>query len=113
LPGKAGAENAAAEGQRLATMFCCVACHSVTDTAMTNVGPKWKGLFGSKRDYVTDKGKKGSLVADEAYLRESILEPNAKKHASFLKSEFAMPSFAGVLSDAQIDSIVLYIKTLK
>ena len=103
----------AAEGQRLATMFGCVACHSVTDTAMTNVGPKWKGLFGSKRDYVTDKGKKGSLVADEAYLRESILEPNAKKHASFLKSEFAMPSFAGVLSDAQIDSIVLYIKTLK
>jgi mono/diheme cytochrome c family protein len=103
----------AAEGQRLATMFGCVACHSVTDTAMTNVGPKWKGLFGSKRDYVTDKGKKGSLAADEAYLRESILEPNAKKHASFLKSEFAMPSFAGVLSDAQIDSIVLYIKTLK
>ena len=103
----------AAEGQRLATMFGCVACHSVTDTAMTNVGPKWKGLFGSKRDFVTDKGKKGSLVADEAYLRESILEPNAKKHASFLKSEFAMPSFAGVLSDAQIDSIVLYIKTLK
>jgi cytochrome c2 len=103
----------AAEGQRLATMFGCVACHSVTDTAMTNVGPKWKGLFGSKRDFVTDKGKKGSLTADEAYLRESILEPNAKKHASFLKSEFAMPSFAGVLSDAQIDSIVLYIKTLK
>jgi glucose/arabinose dehydrogenase/cytochrome c2 len=101
------------EGKRIATMFGCVACHSVTDTAMTNVGPKWKGLFGSKRDYVTDKGKKGSLSADEAYIRESILEPNAKKHASFLKSEFAMPSFAGVLSDAQIDSLILYIKTLK
>ena len=103
----------AAEGQRLATMFGCVACHSVTDTAMTNVGPKWKGLFGSKRDFVTDKGKKGSLTADEAYLRESILEPNAKKHASFMKSEFAMPSFAGVLSDAQIESIILYIQSLK
>jgi len=101
------------EGQRLATMFGCVACHSVTDTAMTNVGPKWKGLFGSKRDFVTDKGKKGSLIADEAYVRESILEPNAKKHASFVKSEFAMPSFAGILSEAQIESLVLYIKTLK
>jgi cytochrome c2 len=101
------------EGQRLATMFGCVACHSVTDTAMNNVGPKWKGLFGSKRDYVTDKGKKGSAVVDAAYLRESILEPNAKKHASFVKSEFAMPSFAGVLTDAQVDSIVLYIQTLK
>jgi len=101
------------EGKRLATMFGCAACHSVGETAMTNVGPTWKGLFGSKRDYVTDKGKKGSLIADEAYIRESILEPNAKKHASFLKSEFAMPSFAGVLSDAQIESLVLYIKSLK
>ncbi len=103
----------AAEGQRLATMFGCVACHSVTDTAMSNVGPKWPGLFGSKRDIVTEKGKKATVMADRAYLRESILEPNAKKHASFLKSEFAMPSFAGVLTDAQIDSIILYIQTLR
>ena len=103
----------AAEGQRLATMFGCVACHSVTDTAMSNVGPKWAGLFGSKRDIVTEKGKKATVTADRAYLRESILEPNAKKHASFLKSEFAMPSFAGVLTDAQIDSIILYIQTLR
>jgi len=94
-------------------MFGCVACHSVGETAMSNVGPSWKGLFGSKRDYVTDKGKKGSLIADATYVREAILEPNAKKHASFVKSEFAMPSFAGVLSDAQVDSIVLYIKSLK
>jgi mono/diheme cytochrome c family protein len=101
------------EGKRLATMFGCVACHSVTDTAMTNVGPKWKGLYGSKRDIVTEQGKKASVSADEAYLRESILEPNAKKHASFLKSEFAMPSFAGVLTDAQVDSIILYIRTLE
>jgi len=103
----------AEEGKRLATMFGCAACHLAGETAMTNVGPAWKGLFGSQRDYVTDKGKKGSLVADEAYIRESILEPNAKKHASYLKSEFAMPSFAGVLSDAQIDSLILYIKSLK
>ncbi|MFM8549690.1 MAG: hypothetical protein ACKOBS_03310, partial [Verrucomicrobiota bacterium] len=103
----------AQEGQRLATMFGCVACHSVTDTAMSNVGPKWKGLFGSKRDYVTDKGKKGSTVVDVAYLRESVLEPNAKRHASFLKSEFAMPSFAGVLTEGQVDSLVLYIKSLQ
>ena len=103
----------AKEGQRIATMFGCVACHSVTDTAMSNVGPKWKGLFGSQRDYVTEAGKKGSARVDAAYLRESILEPNAKKHASFVKSEFAMPSFAGVLSDAQIESLVLYIQSLK
>ena len=101
------------DGKRLATMFGCIACHSVSETVMVNVGPTWKGLFGSRRDYVSDKGKKDSLIADAKYLRESILEPNAKKHASFLRSEFAMPSFAGVLSDAQVDSIILYIQSLK
>ena len=101
------------EGRRLATVYGCAACHSVTETAMTNVGPSWKGLFGSRRDYVTDQGRKGSLIADEAYVRESILAPNAKRHASYLKSEFAMPSFAGVLSDAQIESLILYIKSLR
>ena len=101
------------EGKRLATMFGCIACHSVSETVMVNVGPTWKGLFGSRRDYVSDKGKKDSLIADAKYLRESILEPNAKKHASFLRSEFAMPSFAGVLSDAQVESIILYIESLK
>jgi len=101
------------EGRRLSTVFGCVACHSVTDTAMTNVGPKWKGLYGSKRDYVTDARKKGSLKVDDAYLRESILKPEAKKHASFLKSEFAMPSFAGVMTDAQIESVILYIRSLR
>jgi mono/diheme cytochrome c family protein len=30
-----------------------------------------------------------------------------------VKSEFAMPSFAGVLTDAQVDSIILYIQTLR
>jgi mono/diheme cytochrome c family protein len=101
------------EGRRLATVYGCVACHSVTATVMTNVGPTWQGLFGSRRDYVTDQGRKGTLIADEAYLRESILEPNAKRHAAYLKSEFAMPSFAGVLTEAQIDALILYIKSLR
>jgi len=101
------------EGRRLATMFGCVACHSVLDIDQPHVGPKWKGLFGTKRDYITDKGKKGSCLADEAYLRESILEPGAKRAPAYARGEYAMPSFAGILSEAQIESLVLYIKTLK
>jgi mono/diheme cytochrome c family protein len=114
-PAKAAAKETVSveEGRRLSTVYGCVACHSVTDTAMTNVGPKWKGLYGSKRDYVTEARKKGSLTVDDAYLRESILRPEAKKHASFLKSEFAMPSFAGVMTDAQIESVILYIRSLR
>jgi mono/diheme cytochrome c family protein len=103
----------AEEGRRLATMFGCVACHSVLDIDQPHVGPKWKGLYGAKRDYVTDKGKKGTCVADNAYIRESILDPNAKKAPAYAKGEYAMPSFAGILSDAQITSLTLYIKSLK
>ncbi len=103
----------AEEGRRLATMFGCVACHSVLDIDQPHVGPKWKGLYGAQRDFITDKGKKGTCVADDAYIRESILDPNAKKAPAYAKGEYAMPSFAGILSDAQISSLILYIQTLK
>jgi len=111
---KAQAEVVTAEeGRRLATMFGCVACHSTKDIDQPHVGPQWKGLYGSVREYVTEQGKKGSCVADDAYIRESILEPNAKRAPAYAKGEYAMPSFAGILSDAQIASLTLYIKSLK
>jgi hypothetical protein len=52
-------------------------------------------------------------VVDDAYLRESILQPSAKRHADFAKSEYAMPSYAGVVTESQLESLVLYIKSLK
>ncbi|MDZ4401416.1 cytochrome c [Prosthecobacter sp.] len=101
------------EGRRLSQMLGCVACHSVKDQDFFHIGPKWKGLFGTQRDYLTEKKAKGTIAADEAYLRESILQPNAKRHTSFTKSEYAMPSYAGVITDTQLESLVLYIKSLK
>jgi mono/diheme cytochrome c family protein len=56
-------------------------------------------------------GKKA--VADESYLRESILEPAAKVVRGFEKSETSMPSYEGVLSSAQIEALVAYIKGLR
>jgi hypothetical protein len=53
------------------------------------------------------------LVADEAYLRESILEPAVKIVKGFERGEYGMPSYAGVLTDQQIDSLILFIKTLQ
>ena len=52
-------------------------------------------------------------VANEAYVRESIREPAAKVVRGFEKSDTGMPSYEGVLSDAQIEALILYIKTLK
>ena len=72
-----------------------------TTSTVTRLGPSWKGLFGSPRTYA-----KGVLraTADEAYLRESILEPAAKVVSGYERGESGMPSYAGVLNDRQIES---------
>jgi mono/diheme cytochrome c family protein len=101
------------EGKRLALLFACVACHAEQpNPAIARSGPPWKGLFGQPRAVFVN-GKPTTVIADENYLRESILEPTAKIAAGFEKGEYAMPSFAGVLKPSQIDSLVLYIASLK
>jgi mono/diheme cytochrome c family protein len=101
------------EGKRLAQLFACVACHAdEPNPIVARSGPPWRGLYGSQRD-VFVAGKPVTAKADEAYLRESILDPVAKVAAGFEKGEYAMPSFAGILNDAQIEALILYLKTLK
>lgn len=107
----AATKPTAEEGERLYQMFGCMACHSTDGTLVGKVGPSWKGLFGSERDIA--KGSKGKFKADEAYLRESITNPSAKVVKGFEKFDTGMPIYAGILNDSQIDSIILYIKSLK
>jgi mono/diheme cytochrome c family protein len=97
------------EGRKLSALVGCTACHSTDGVTGPKVGPTWKGLFGSQREF---KGGEPA-VADEAYLRESILEPTAKVVLGFEKNDTGMPSYAGVLTDAQVEALILYIKTLK
>jgi cytochrome c oxidase subunit 2 len=52
----------------------------------------------------------GAITVDENYLRESILEPQAKVVQGFPPS---MPTFKGQLSDRRISGLVEYIKTIK
>ena len=101
------------EGRRLAQMFGCAACHSFEGKDMAHVGPTWKGLFGSERQWTSPDKKKGKSNADSDYIRESILDPSAKVVAAYSRGEYAMPSYAGALTDSQIDSLVLFIETLK
>jgi cytochrome c oxidase subunit II len=58
-------------GEKWMGDFGCDACHSIDGA--TRLGPTWLGLYGSERIF-TDGS---STVADEPYLRESILEPDA------------------------------------
>lgn len=73
------------------------------------VGPSWKSLFNSKVSLANGQ----STLADETYLRESILDPSAKIVAGYDKSETSMPSYEGLLSRPQIESLVLYLRSLQ
>ena len=97
------------EGRRLANLLGCFACHSTDGTLAGKVGPTWKGLSGSKVPLKDGR----QVVADEAYLRESIREPQAKIVRGFDKSDAGMPSYQGVITDDQIEALVLYLKSLQ
>jgi mono/diheme cytochrome c family protein len=112
-PVAVGAPASAEEGQRLAQMFACVACHFPAANAIADrSGPTWRGLAGAERKVFVE-GRPTTVTADAAYLRESILNASAKIAAGYETGEFAMPSYAGVLTEAQVDSLVLHIQTLK
>ena len=83
----------------------CAACHQVTDAK--GVGPSWKGLWGRK-EIMTDGLE---VVADENYIRESILKPNAKIVRGYPAG--VMPTFAGQLNEQELMGVIDYIKSLK
>ena len=51
-----------------------------------------------------------TVVADDNYIRESILQPNVKIVAGF---QPVMPSFQGLVTEEQIVALTAYIKSLK
>lgn len=100
------ATGGAALGQQIATKNACLGCHSINGT--TVVGPSWKGLAGSTRQLQGG----GTASADDAYLRESIVSPNAKVTNGFPAG--AMPqNFGTTLTSDEITALIEYIKSLK
>jgi len=79
----------------------CTACHSLDGSK--KVGPSFKDLACSER-----KSNVGTFTADDAYLLESILEPNKKIADGFPP---AMPPMGGTLSRSKIDSAILFLKS--
>uniref|UniRef100_UPI003593BA30 c-type cytochrome n=1 Tax=Persicitalea sp. TaxID=3100273 RepID=UPI003593BA30 len=99
-------ELASAEkGKAIFTKTACAGCHSEGTRTKGMYGPPFQGLYGAKRPL--EDGS--TVVADDAYLRESILNPTAK----IIKGYNAeMPSFEGILSDTDIESVILFVKSL-
>jgi len=106
-------ESSAEIGASLYTSFGCVGCHASTDESRVMAGPSFVGLYGSPRKVSAGGGTSITRIADEAYLRESILEPGAKTVLGYEHVEVAMPGFGGVLSEAQVESLILFLKSLR
>lgn len=96
-----GPEAGAAQGKSLAQSKGCVACHTVNGAP--GVGPTWKGLYG-KTETMTDGT---TALVDEAYLREFILNPQARHVKGFPP---IMPKIP--LSDEELAALVAYIQSL-
>ena len=82
----------------------CRSCHSLDGSRV--VGPTWKGIYGAKREFESGP----DVIADENYLRESILNPAAKIVKGY---PAAMPPYAGQLSDDEVQQLIEYMKTIK
>ena len=94
----------AERGKQLFVQWGCQTCHSTDGSKLA--GPSFKGLFG-KDEELADGSK---VKVDENYIRESILNPNAKVVKGFPP---VMPVFQGQLKDPQIDALIAFIKEQK
>ncbi len=94
--------SAAAEGQKLFQNLGCAACHQLE---RQDIGPVLSNLFGSQVRLQNGQ----SVTANENYLRESILRPQAKIVAGF---STLMPSYEGRLNEEQLLQLIAYIKSL-
>ena len=102
LSGNANQMSPAAAGQQMFESLGCASCHGAN--AEGGRGPALLGLFGSN---VTLSN--GQTMADEAYIRESILNPQAKIVTGFGP---IMPSFQGQVNEEQLLQLVAYMKSL-
>jgi cytochrome c oxidase subunit 2 len=91
-------------GRRLASVYGCLKCHSVDGEP--HIGPTWVDLY--KRKTALQTGD--SIVADEAYLTESMMDPYLKMVKGYAQ---VMPSFRGKLNAPDTAAIVEFIKSLR
>jgi cytochrome c oxidase subunit 2 len=103
LSGSAGGGDPLLAGEKLFTEKACITCHFSDGKGRA---PSLNGVYGGK--VLLADGS--TVTADDSYLRESILQPNAKIVAGF---QPLMPTFQGQLTEEQIVALSTYIKSLQ
>jgi len=102
LNGGRAAGSLAENGEKLFQDLACGNCHKADGSGRC---PNLVGLFG--RNVQLSDGH--NITADEAYIRESILRPDAKIVAGY---QPLMPTFQGLVTEEGVLQLVEYIKSL-
>jgi cytochrome c oxidase subunit 2 len=102
LGGGSGEGSMASAGEKLFQDLGCITCHQANGQGR---GPVLQGVYGKSVNL--NNGE--TVIADDAYVRESILNPTAKIVAGF---QPVMPTFQGVVSEEQVLQLIEYIKSL-
>lgn len=103
-PASCGGEDLASRGRLVAEKRQCVACHTLD--GQRHVGPTFSRLYGS--EVVLADGRR--VVADEAYLTRSMMEPTRDVVDGYRE---VMPSYQGVLSAGETAALVELIRSLR
>ncbi len=102
LSGGASEGSMAENGKKLFEQLACSNCHKDDNSGR---GPSLVGVYGKQVQLAGG----GTVKADEAYFRESILQPQAKVVAGF---EPVMPTFQGLVTEEQVVQLVEYVKSI-
>ncbi|HTQ06727.1 MAG TPA: cytochrome c oxidase subunit II [Polyangiaceae bacterium] len=93
----------AARGARVAAARGCLRCHTLDGTP--HLAPTWARLYGHEVPLANGS----TVVADAAYLTESMMDPLAKVHRGFTP---IMPTYRGILTPAETAALVELIRSL-
>lgn len=102
LAGGATTTSMAEAGRKLFVDLACVTCHREDAQGR---GPALEGVFGTR----TRLRGGGTALVDEAYLRESIVNPQARIVEGY---QPLMPTFQGLVTEEQINQLIAYIKSI-
>jgi cytochrome c oxidase subunit II len=97
-----GQQTLAQQGQDLFRKYGCSGCHNPGGTVRA---PRLEGVYGSP----VPLSDGTVVIADERYVRDSILEPKAQVAAGYAP---VMPTFAGQLSEDDLAKLVAYIQSI-
>jgi cytochrome c oxidase subunit 2 len=102
LRSQGGQQTLAAQGAQVFRRYGCSGCH---DPGGTVRAPDLHGVFGSPVPLSDGR----VIVADETYIRDSILDPKNQVAAGYAP---VMPTFAGQIGEDDLAKLVAYIESI-